>query len=300
MRQLYLVFLAFASCGNETLGNSLSTPNADSPGGVLTAARVSFEPSRAVDQVEPVTAIDVELASKELAEASPYVVEGGVSQASLAKLALGQLTSAVSDHIVTSAVHVTDRFWRIRPVTPLTVGVSYSVVSRYGLHGVFRIGSGTGAPLKRVWPPQSSASFLGIYCGPVAPTSPAYLHIDGSEVRALLLPGLNQEGMRTGSCVRLAWGMLSDSIVQPPAAFAQFAFDPAPLAAGVVLDASANVECATAEVPFGPGCASPQPGYLIVRPPMGDFLWALAIDNRYHLQPTANGQSFVIPELGLQ
>lgn len=80
--------------------------------------------------------------------------------------------------------------------------------------------------------------------------------------------------------------------------FGDYGFDPATIPTRPTPDPPVVVQCDEGELPLRPGCANPDLGRIIVRPPPGDSLWALGLGGYAHVQQVQNGQAFVIPDLG--
>jgi hypothetical protein len=302
MRILCPAALAFLACGSPSLDPLAQRPIDGPQVTAVKTINLQLDPNRPLDGAEPVTAIQVELSGMPSPDVLPYVVQGTVSQISLNKLADGELTSALSNRVVATVTHTSANGWRIRPDVPLLPGQVYSVISTYGEHGKFTVGQASEGYLTRVWPLPSefSASLLGIYCGASAPVEPADIILDGSNVKARLLPALDDFNTRLGRCVRLIWGRMRDIGAQPPPAFGDYGFDPSIIPTGQLPDSPIAVQCEKGELPLGPGCAIAESGRIIVRPPPGDSLWALGFKGYAHIQRVQNGQRFVIPDLGIE
>ena len=292
--------LIFLACGSPSLDSLAQRPVDESQLAAVNTISLQLDPIGPLDRAEPVTAIQVVLSGAPDSAVLPYVVEGTVSQVSLNKLAAGELTSTLSDRAVPSTYRALDDGWRIRPVAPLLPGQVYSVISAYGEHGKFTVGAASRTYLARIWPPVpgSGTSLLGVYCGANAPVAPADIRLERSDVRARLLPALDNFNSRMGRCVRLIWGVTQDTEAQPPTVFEDYAFDPATIPTGQLPDPPASVQCGKSEFPFGPGCAIADSGRIVVRPPPGDSLWALGFGGYSHIQLVKNGERFVIPDLG--
>lgn len=301
MRNLWLVAIALEGCGSPNLEPVTQSPSTDSRFDSV-AHPIRVEPARPLDLVEPVSAISVDLDERPDSRTLPYVIEGSVSQISLNKLAQGELTSTLSARVVPAAAYATSIGWRLRPRAPLLTGQMYSIVSAYGLHGELTVGPASNQYLARLWPPVSDSvgSLLGIYCGTSAPAEASEIHLDGSDVRARLVPGLDDSGLKLGRCVRLQWGPIEELPVQPPPNFSLYGFDPATIPVGPIPEHPAAVACRNGEAPFGPGCAIGDSGRIIVRPPPGSTLWALGWKSKSHLQIVRDGERFVIPDLGAE
>src|SRR5664280_7346 len=297
MRTVYLLTFIPWACGSPSLDGAALYPANQISEMPATTRGLYVEPNRPLNQVEPVTVVQVELSQPPDTQVTPYIIEGPVSQVSLGKLADGELTSVLADRRLPAVVRDSGTGWRIRPRSPLLSGQIYSVVSAYGLHGTFSVGAATLGYLARVWPAPDSTSgaLLGIYCGPRAITEPLDVKLEGSNVRARLLPGLDDAGTRLGRCVRLIWGLMPDDLAQPPTELSGYAFDPATIPQGPMPDPPATIPCFCGEIPFGPSCAIADSGRIIVRPPAGDSLWALRWEGNVHVQTVRDGERFVIP-----
>ena len=297
---LYLLLLACCwGCGTEPLVTPHSNATGDAPPGRNALSALSFEPNRSPARVEPITAISIELHGTTPTDASPYLVEGTLSQVSLTKLKNGELTAAFAERLVPIVTRDIASGWRIRPEVPLKQGGTYTVASRLGSHGVFQVGPSDYVPVGRVWPPAGGGAIAGIYCGPLAPSEAADVSLENGNV-AHLLPGLNDDGLRLGSCIRLLWGPIGDESVQLPPAMATYSLDPERLPSGPIPEQILALTCTSPELPLGLGCASLAPGMIVVRPPSLRQLWALGWNGRFQLQFAADGRRFVIPELGLE
>ena len=257
MRTVYLLPIIPWACGSPSLDGTNPYPASQYSGIPTTTRGLYVEPNRPLNQVEPVTAVQVELSQPPDPQITPYIIEGPVSQVSLGKLAEGEVTSVLADRRLPAVVQDTGTGWRLRPRSPLLSGQDYSVVSAYGLHGVFSVGAASLGYLARVWPAPDSVrgALLGIFCGPHALTEPFDVRLEGSNIRARLLPGLDEAGTRLGRCVRLIWGAMPDDLAQPPTELSGYAFDPATIPRGPMLAPPAAVPCLYGEIPFGPGCA---------------------------------------------
>ena len=199
MPVLYLLLLACWGCGTEPLVTPHSNATGDAPPGGNALSALSFEPNRSPARVEPITAISIELPGTTPTGASPYLVEGTLSQVSLTKLKNGELTAAVAERLVPIVTRDIASGWRIRPEVPLKQGGTYTVASRLGSHGVFQVGPSDYVPVSRVWPPAGGGAIAGIYCGPLAPSEAVDIGLENGNVAHLLL-------VREETCqFHLAW-----------------------------------------------------------------------------------------------
>lgn len=237
------------------------------------------------------------------AEAEPpegvLLIEGDASSISIGKYQGGEVTDALAERVVPSAVDAKLGGFTLRPTYPLALGQRYTLISRSGLLGRIVVNPTKELPyLSRIWPPRDSSepTLQTIYCGNAAPLERVEMDLFPTG-RAALEPGLDAAGNGAGNCIHVMSLTQNQDRVQPPASQSGFALEPTPWVIGAELPEVAKIPCEMGELLFGPGCASVNGSLAVVRAPASTTFWVLRSELGWHHRVVEGGGRFSVPLL---
>ncbi|MEI9951119.1 MAG: lamin tail domain-containing protein [Pseudomonadota bacterium] len=296
MRKLLLFSLAFFPCGacGSPVAGPESVPLAD------VSASVRFEPSAAADQVSNV--VHVHLPSSTLSSGALSLFEGTLSSYYLGKFKHGEVPSTLASRQLPLVSWRSGAELVVAPLRPLAIG-PYSLVSVDGLVAEFKVGA-TRPVLERWWPPAASAGSprFALYCRPessrlVLPSS-ASLAFEPERLTVELAPGVDESGLFAERCTHFESEreLAPGEIWVPPPGVGDWALAPA-IFSSVDVEVADSLDCESAELAFGPGCASVADDRLTVRTPSAALLWIVHTARGTLLEVSAQGSPLTIDGL---
>ncbi len=268
-----------------------------------TAAPTLPEHPEAAEQSElhldpgPVPVLSIALVSDvNWSEGELLLAETQISSVSVNRLAEGELTDALAEKLVPILERIDGPRIEVRPLAPLAVGQTYTVLSRRGLHGTFEVEASDLTYLARLWPPPNleTAIVQGIYCGSDLPREPVTVELY-PEGEARFSPGLDPSGMLAETCGRLEVNRPVPERFAPPTQLEGAALDPAPFYCGVPDEPIPNMVCTQGEGPLGPGCARRQGAGLRIRTPEVPMWWVFASRLGAHFAASDVGAELFVP-----
>jgi hypothetical protein len=279
---------------------------------------VRLEPAASLDAAPSVLRVQVRLdaaRSGQVDLARILFLHGRVGPRHLLQIEEGEISKALSERVVPSIAWLDDaapdETWVVvAPVVPLAPGEIYAVVGGDPLfsHHLQVAAEGTPPVLPRIWPPIDGGATLsfGVWCGD-APLSegagPAGLAPDGPQGE-LQRGAVDDIGARCLRFEATPGPTLTETderrFVGPPIAGSDppaASLDPRPFAIEADPAPPPLLECGTAEVRLGPGCAEVMDDRLLVRSAEVPLLWALAGEGLDTVVATGPGDPFVLSPL---
>lgn len=242
-------------------------------------------------------------------------VTGLVAEPSAIALFEGELTSYATEKIrdglvpsTLSSRQIPTVSWDAAPgeivVAPLRVlepGTAVSVTaSGNGLLGTLRVRETLPEHLvERVYPPPGTGSRRWVFCGSPAALTETLVALDPTNEMATITTGADGSGAALGQCIHLdsAESPLGLGESLPPLGVGGTSFEPVSGTFEPAGGAADPVICSSAEVAFGPGCATVGDDRLVIRSPLDPLVWAVEVGRVSVVTPTRGGERLVVKGL---
>ena len=247
--------------------------------------------------------VHIRLASSTLSSGSLALFEGTLSSYYLSKFKHGEVPSTIASRQLPLVSWRSGAELVLAPLRPLALG-RYSVVSMAGLVAEFQVGS-VRPVLDRFWPPALAlgAPRFALYCRRSSDTtalpSSGALVFEPGQSTVELAPGVDELGLFAERCSHFEseLSLAPGEIWVPPPAVGEWALAPALFSSVDEVEAVASLRCQSAELAFGPGCASVADDRVTVRTPRAALLWVVHTARGALVEVSSEGSPLTIDGL---